>query len=139
MLNFGVFLAYAVCIVFFEIVRRFYLSIHIIMASILLVLSILAFFFSPNFEINPFRWFGLSQYINLQYLDGYPIFPSIFFFGLGGIIGRTLYKKRKGYFNSLNKIMPLRPVNLVGRHSLWVYLGHVILFPIIFVIVAVSL
>ena len=139
MLNFGVFLAYAFCILLFELFRKIPLWLHYVISVILLALSVLAYFFFADFGINPLRWFGISQYLNLQFLDDYPIFPSIFFFSLGVVLGKTIYKKKKNPLYKLNNCIVLKPVLWVGRNSLIVYGVHFLLYPIIFVIVSVAL
>lgn len=139
MLNFGVFLTYAFCILLFEIMHKMPFWLYIVASAIFLVLSVLAHFFFADFGINPLRWIGLSQYLNLQYLDDYPLFPSIFFFALGVILGKTFYKERKSPLYRLNNFVVLKPVLWVGKRSLLVYGVHFFLYPVIFIIVSVTL
>jgi uncharacterized membrane protein len=138
-LDFGVFLAYAVCIVVFQIINKAPLWTHIALTGILLVLSVFAHLYFPDFCINPLRWFGVSQKLNLHYLDEYPIFPSIFLYGIGIILGKTIYKQRKSYLEKLNNYKALKPITWVGKNSLIVYGVHYFLYPAVFIIISIIL
>jgi uncharacterized membrane protein len=60
-------------------------------------------------------------------LDFFPLFPNFGYFLIGITIGKILYKEKK----SLLKIPPKNILNIIGKHSLNVYIIHQ---PIIFLL-----
>lgn len=54
--------------------------------------------------------------------DWMPLFPFIFFFFLGGFISKFVYAERKSIIKAKGNWE--RPFCFMGRHSLWIYLGH---------------
>jgi uncharacterized membrane protein len=133
-LNFGMFLGYAVYMLIFQLIRRFPLWFHIAISAILLVLAICCQVFEFNFELNPLRWFGLSQSWNMGYLDEWFIMPSLFFYALGGVIGRTIYKNKTSKLQQLNKWVIFKPLLWLGKHSMMVYVANIIAYPLLFII-----
>lgn len=134
MLNFGIFLGYAFYIFFFQIVKATPFLFHALLAFLLLILTGLYFVFNLNFEINPLRWFGISQQLNLEYLDEWKLMPSVFFYFLGGILGRTLYKNKTSKLQSLNNCNIFKPILLIGKNSMFVYVLSIVVYPLIFII-----
>lgn len=60
--------------------------------------------------------------------DWLPLFPFIFFFFMGGLFSQFIYKDKKSFIP--HKGNWERPFCFMGRHSLWVYLGHqVVMLP----------
>ncbi len=64
--------------------------------------------------------------------DYYPLFPYFFLFLAGTFLGKPVREHRlPARFYTLR----LRPIEWVGRHSLWIYLGHQpLLFGIAFLV-----
>ena len=61
--------------------------------------------------------------------DWMPLFPFIFFFFMGGLFSYFIYKDRKSIIP--HKGNWERPFCFMGRHSLWIYLGHqVVMLPV---------
>jgi uncharacterized membrane protein len=57
--------------------------------------------------------------------DYFPLLPNLGYFLLGGVLGRTLYRKKETLLPKVNEQNPvLRFLRLCGRHSLWIYLLH---------------
>jgi uncharacterized membrane protein len=57
--------------------------------------------------------------------DYFPLLPNLCYFLLGGVLGRTLYRKQETLLPKVNENNPvLRFLRLCGRHSLWIYLLH---------------
>ena len=57
--------------------------------------------------------------------DYFPMLPNVGFFLLGAALGRTVYKKKQSLLPMVNdRILPLRALQFIGRHSLWFYLLH---------------
>lgn len=57
--------------------------------------------------------------------DYYPLLPSLGYFLLGAVIGRTVYRKKVTRFPRVNTRNPLiRALCFCGRHSLEIYLLH---------------
>jgi uncharacterized membrane protein len=133
MLEFGMFLGYCVYTFFFQLIRKFPLWFHISLACALFVVLIFSQINNFNFELNPLRWFGISKKLSMSNYDSWNIFPSIFFFAAGGVVGRTVYKNRKSLLPTLDKYLIFKPITWFGRHSLQIYIGLNILLPIIFI------
>lgn len=132
-LNFGIFLGYALYILFYELVKLFPFYVAVILTVIFFICSILSFVLKFNLEINPLRWFKVSQRNKMEYLDEWNLFPSIFFYSLGYILGKTLYKDKKSKIPILGH-PAFKPLNFIGKYSKYFYIGNLIVFPVAFII-----
>lgn len=56
--------------------------------------------------------------------DYFPLMPNLGFFLLGAVLGRTVYQKKESLLPGKGESVPLRFLQLCGRHSLWIYLLH---------------
>ncbi len=57
--------------------------------------------------------------------DYFPLFPNLGFFLLGGVLGKTLYRKQETLMPKVNpKNFIVRFLTFCGRQSLWIYLLH---------------
>ena len=57
--------------------------------------------------------------------DYFPLFPNLGFFLLGAALGRTLYRQKTSLLLRVNAhAAPLRFLQWVGKHSLFIYLAH---------------
>lgn len=74
---------------------------------------------------------------NLFPLDSMSMLPWLSFFLLGGIVGKKLYSQKVSLFKKeyRGKLNP--PLLFVGRHSLYFYFGHQVVYFILFAIVGV--
>ena len=86
----------------------------------------------------PSMWYG-EKYINgvpLAPADWMPLFPYIFYFFLGAVATKFLYKEKVSHFQRHEWE---RSICFVGRNTMWIYLGHepllLILFPLIGMII----
>lgn len=61
--------------------------------------------------------------VSAQYssLDFFPIFPNLGIFFIGLAVGKIFYKQKKP---RLFKDFPIKSINFLGRHSLFIYLIH---------------
>ncbi|MBO5892467.1 MAG: DUF1624 domain-containing protein [Oscillospiraceae bacterium] len=65
--------------------------------------------------------------------DYFPLLPHFGFFLLGAFLGRTAYRKQQSLLPKVNpEILPIRFLQLCGKHSLWIYLLHQPIFSGIF-------
>jgi uncharacterized membrane protein len=62
--------------------------------------------------------------------DHMPLFPYIVFFFLGALISIFVYKNKKSVFK--NRYEFERPVCFIGRHAIWFYLLHQVVFLPVF-------
>ncbi|MDR2266256.1 MAG: DUF1624 domain-containing protein [Christensenellaceae bacterium] len=136
-LNFGIFSGYAFYMIAFQLVRKLPLWFHITVTGVLFVLTVCCFVFEFNFDLNPLRWFGLSQKWKLSYLDEWLLMPSLFFYALGGVLGRSIYKKEMGKLQPLNNLFVFKPLLWFGRNSMLIYVANIVLYPIIFIVLTV--
>lgn len=62
--------------------------------------------------------------------DHMPLFPYICFFFVGALISTFIYKNKKSIFK--NRYEWERPFCFVGRHAIWFYLGHQMVYTPVF-------
>ncbi|MDR2267215.1 MAG: DUF1624 domain-containing protein [Christensenellaceae bacterium] len=134
MLEFGIFIGYCLFTLFFQLIRKLPLWFHIALTVAILVLTIYSQLSDFNVELSPFHWFGISKKLNISYYDSWDMFPSLFFFATGGLVGRTVYKNRKGLFQKLDKYLIFAPFTQFGKNSIKIYIGIVILYPVVFIL-----
>lgn len=132
--NFGIFIGYAFCILIFLILDRFPIFVNIIFSIAFLTASIILYFYDLNFSLSPFRWFNFSQTHNMSNYDQWVIFPYIFTYSIGYLLGKTIYREKNSKISFLGcKIFA--PINYLGRYSIYFYIGNIIVFPVLFLIV----
>ena len=67
--------------------------------------------------------------------DWMPLVPYIFFFFLGATLTTIIYKEKKPLFKRREFE---RPICYVGRHTLWIYLGHqAVIIPVFMAVDAI--
>ncbi|MCD8195261.1 MAG: DUF1624 domain-containing protein [Coprobacillus sp.] len=74
----------------------------------------------------PFFW------QNRSYADYMPMFPYCVWFFVGAVFMRFFYKEKKSLFK--HKWNWERPICFVGRHTIWIYLIHQVVFVPFFMI-----
>lgn len=57
-------------------------------------------------------------------VDFWPIFPYLGVYFIGHAFGKMAYKTRQPLFPKLNAWKAIRPLALVGKHTIWFYLLH---------------
>ena len=70
--------------------------------------------------------------------DWMPLFPFILFFMLGALLSYFVYRDKKESFTSV-KYNWEKPFCFLGRHTLVIYLGHIVVLLIIFAILNATL
>ena len=68
--------------------------------------------------------------------DWMPLVPYIVFFFLGALVSYFVYQDRK---SKLPRHEWERPMCFIGRHTIWIYLGHQVVFLPIFAIITAVL
>ena len=66
--------------------------------------------------------------------DWMPLFPYITFFFMGAVFAYFFYQEKKSYFKRHEWE---RPICFVGRNTIWIYLGHQVVFIPIFMLIDV--
>ena len=78
-----------------------------------------------------FYIFGVPQ-IGDQSSDFWPILPMLGWFILGVVIGRKYYKDKKTLWPNETAVKLTRPLRFLGRHSGSIYVGHIVIYTVIF-------
>lgn len=76
---------------------------------------------------NPALWDGKQSFTG----DWMPLFPYIVFFFMGAFFSYFFYSKKQSYFKRHEWE---RPFCFVGRNTIWIYLGHQVVFIPIFML-----
>lgn len=64
--------------------------------------------------------------------DWMPLVPYIAFFFMGAILSYFVYQDRK---SKVRRFEWERPVCFIGRHTIWIYLGHQVIFIPLFMLI----
>lgn len=64
--------------------------------------------------------------------DWMPLVPYIAFFFMGAILSYFVYQDRK---SKIRRFEWERPVCFIGRHTIWIYLGHQVIFIPLFMLI----
>jgi uncharacterized membrane protein len=139
-LTFEVFFAYAMCMLIFMLISKFSFKIQLWISALLCMASVFfIYIFDTNFTFNPLHWFELIDklvfYRELKFkVYKVYVFPAIFIYSCGTIIGQLYYKNRTSPFAlyNLNHKKIFKPILWCGRYSLRIFLAHMILLPLIF-------
>lgn len=78
----------------------------------------------------PVLWNGKRYFTG----DWMPLFPYITFFFMGAVFSYFFYRAKKSYFTRHEWE---RPFCFVGRNTIWIYLGHQVIFIPIFMLIDV--
>ena len=84
---------------------------------------------NPNVYI-PVLWNGKRNFTG----DWMPLFPYITFFFMGAVFAYFFYREKKSYFTRHEWE---RPFCFVGRNTIWIYLGHQVVFIPLFMLIDV--
>ena len=86
---------------------------------------------SENMSIYiPVLWNGRRSFT----ADWMPLFPYITFFFMGAVFSYFFYREKKSYFKRHEWE---RPFCFVGRNTIWIYLGHQVVFIPLFMLIDV--
>ena len=86
---------------------------------------------SENMNIYiPVLWNGKRYFTG----DWMPLFPYITFFFMGAVFSYFFYREKKSYFKRHEWE---RPFCFVGRNTIWIYLGHQVVFIPLFMLIDV--
>ncbi|MBO4285838.1 MAG: DUF1624 domain-containing protein [Bacilli bacterium] len=86
---------------------------------------------SENMNIYlPVLWNG-KRYFTADWM---PLFPYITFFFMGAVFSYFFYREKKSYFKRHEWE---RPFCFVGRNTIWIYLGHQVVFIPFFMLIDV--
>lgn len=84
-----------------------------------------------NYDVYiPVLWNGKRMYTG----DWMPLFPYITFFFMGAVFAYFFYREKKSYFKRHEWE---RPFCFVGRNTIWIYLGHQVVFIPLFMLIDV--
>lgn len=64
--------------------------------------------------------------------DYWPVFPMLGWFLIGVVVGRHLYSEKKTRFPGQTEKKWHRPLCFLGRHSGWIYCGHMVVYTLVF-------
>ena len=78
----------------------------------------------------PVLWNGRRSFT----ADWMPLFPYITFFFMGAVFSYFFYREKKSYFKRHEWE---RPFCFVGRNTIWIYLGHQVVFIPFFMLIDV--
>lgn len=94
------------------------------------------FYTGDHNAVDGWQWLGLIVQLRGAFFsaDYFPLLPGAGFFLLGSVLGPVLYKQKRSHFKRRENPRLTRPILLVGRHALAVYLIHQ---PIIMLILSI--
>lgn len=145
MIRFGVLHMLAVSMILFGLIelalkyldadKKFKYTSLIVYAALGLTLFLIG---APYFT-NPADGGGLTPYLvyakNFYSADYFPVLPWMGLMFLGAVFGRTVYKNKKSVFGDANIEKWTKPVNAIGRSSIWIYLLHqIVVFMILYLL-----
>jgi len=107
-----------------------YRSLNLILGIIFIILGAILIY--PNFEFPWLVWLGFRP-MEYDYVDYFPLLPWFGVVLIGIVAGHVLYPKYKRIFNlpDLSENIMIKPLTVIGQHSLLIYLVHQ---PIIIII-----
>jgi uncharacterized membrane protein len=138
-LGFGMFLAYALYIFIWTLINKLPVIVHMAICGILLILLVLFMFYFPSPDVNPLKWFGVNRQLNINSTAGFSLFPSVFYFSFGVVIGKLYYENRKSplKLSGLSNLVPLKPILWAGHHATILYAVQAVLYPVVFFVLTI--
>lgn len=131
-IRFGVLHCYAYChlIYYFLLEKRSDKTLLAVAAPVLAVGYFLRFHpvFSDFALLYPF---GIYEN-GAAGRDYWPILPMLGWMLLGVVLGRRLYQDRRSRFPESRMARWTRPLQVLGRHSGMIYIGHIVAYTVIF-------
>ena len=120
--RFGVLHCLGLCMLLWPVFRKCSTGA---LAGVGLFLAVLGLVFAGLTVENPWLFpLGLTAE-GFSSGDYFPMLPNLGYFLLGAALGRTVYKTKQSLLPMVNdRVLPLRALQFIGRHSLWFYLLH---------------
>lgn len=115
--------------------------------SLLYIIGLLiVFYFFINISSRMDNSWNYNPFLSILYCpfnpikEGYvgdylPLFPYVIFLFFGVLFARRFYKNKESIVHKKGNWE--RPICFLGRHTLYVYVGHEIIFTAIFILVSV--
>lgn len=122
MVWFGILHLLGICMLLYPLLKKLPSPVMIFFALAIIVTG--AWF--QTFKV-PVKWLFPLGLICSGFGSGdfFPIFPNLGYFMIGILLGRTVYKEKKTISPKAKTSNPIiRAFSFLGRHSLWIYLGH---------------
>ncbi len=125
-IQWGVLHTIGTCMLLSGLMRRLPLWLRTVLAAVILVTGYWLYF--EVRVLNPWIFmFGL-RVRTFQAFDYFPLLPHMGWFLLGTVLGDSLYREKKPLFPDFRCAF----AEFFGRHSLLIYMGHMILFFVMF-------
>ena len=122
MVWFGILHLLGICMLMYPLLKNIPNSVLILIALITIVLG----YWFQTFSI-PVKWLFPLGLVSPTFGSGdyFPVFPNLGYFIIGILLGRTVYREKKSILPKVRASNPvIRAFSFLGRHSLWIYLGH---------------
>ena len=122
MVWFGILHLLGICMLLYPLLKSFSNRALIFIAILIIAVG----YWFHTFSI-PVKWFFPFGLISPEFGSGdyFPIFPNLGYFIIGILLGRTVYREKKSILPKVKTSNPaIRAFSFLGRHSLWIYLGH---------------
>lgn len=127
---FGILHMFGLAMIIYALFRERFEKINPIVGMLLFTAAFIAYYMfyatEPMSESPLLMIFGVLPYSIKSYGDYYPLFPYAFLFFAGTYVGKYV---RDNKFPKWFYTLRLKPFELCGRYSLWVYVLHQ---PVIF-------
>ncbi len=122
MVWFGILHLLGICMLLYPLLKNIPNPVLILTALIIIVLG----YWFQTFSV-PVKWLFPLGLVSPTFGSGdyFPVFPNLGYFMIGILLGRTVYKDKRSIFPKVKTSNPIiRAFSFLGRHSLWIYLGH---------------
>jgi uncharacterized membrane protein len=123
-IRFGVLHCLGLCMLLWPVFRKLPTWALAVLGAIIIAAG---WYISANHIHTQLQWLyplGIT-YPGFTSGDYFPLLPSMGWFFLGAVFGRTVYRSKESLLPKVNSQAPiLRFLGLCGRHSLWIYLLH---------------
>lgn len=132
-IRFGVLMCYACC----QLIYVYFLenkdneTLFMVAAPVFAVGYYLRYHGTTATRLPIFYIFGVPQIGDMS-SDFWPIFPMLGWFLLGVVIGRKYYSQKTTLFPNQTAQKLTLPLQFLGRHSGAIYVGHILLYTIVF-------
>jgi uncharacterized membrane protein len=138
-LHYSVLLAYALFLYTFSFIKKMRFNTQIWICGILGALSIMFIFQWESPNLNPLQFLNITLPADLQTTFSFPLFPHIFIFSLGTIIGQVYYSGRHSPFDFsyLKKSNICKVFIWLSLHSKLIFIIHTALYPFIFFLLTI--
>jgi len=126
LITFGILHMLSASILLYCLLRKF-LDYRGTLAVAFIFIAVGIYYYTGDHNaVEGWGWLGLMVQLRGAFFsaDYFPLLPGAGFFLLGSILGPILYKKKSSHFSGIENPRLSRPVLMVGRHALAVYLIH---------------